>query len=263
MTSTATHDPITHSVKFYEKGDKPLEIVTSRQWYLRNGGRDDEGSLKAALIARGRELQWHPDYMRTRYENWIEGLNGDWLISRQRFFGVAFPVWYALDGDGQPLLDAPIVAAEASLPVDPSVGGAGGIHRGAARQAARLHRRPGRHGHLGHVVPLAADRRGLGTGPDLFERVFPMDLRPQAHDIIRTWLFATVVRSHLEHGVAALGARGHLGIRRRPGPQEVSASPRATRWCPPRSCRTTGRTRSAGGPPAPGPGPTRRSTRAR
>ena len=82
-------------MKFYEKGDKPLEIVTSRQWYIRNGGRDDEGSLKAALIARGHELQWHPEYMRTRYENWVEGLNGDWLISRQRFFGVAFPVWYA------------------------------------------------------------------------------------------------------------------------------------------------------------------------
>ena len=69
--------PITHAVKFYERGDRPLEIVTTRQWYLRNGGRDPE--LRAALVERGRQLQWHPQYMRARYESWVEGLNGDWL----------------------------------------------------------------------------------------------------------------------------------------------------------------------------------------
>jgi valyl-tRNA synthetase len=186
-------------VKFYEKGDKPLEIVTSRQWYLRNGGRDEEGSLKAALIARGRELQWHPDYMRTRYENWIEGLNGDWLISRQRFFGVAFPVWYALDGDGEPLLDAPILASEASLPVDPA---------SEAPEGYSEEQRGKPHGFIGDpdVMDTWATSSlspqiigGWERDSDLFERVFPMDLRPQAHDIIRTWLFATIVRSHLEH----------------------------------------------------------------
>jgi valyl-tRNA synthetase len=191
--------PVAHNVKFYEKGDKPLEIVTSRQWYLRNGGRDEEGSLKAALIARGRELQWHPDYMRTRYENWIEGLNGDWLISRQRFFGVAFPVWYALDGDGEPLLDAPILASEASLPVDPA---------SEAPEGYSEEQRGKPHGFIGDpdVMDTWATSSlspqiigGWERDSDLFERVFPMDLRPQAHDIIRTWLFATIVRSHLEH----------------------------------------------------------------
>ena len=78
--------PITHPVKFYEKGDRPLEIVTTRQWYIRNGGRDDP--LREALVRRGGEIDWHPPYMQVRYDNWVGGLNGDWLISRQRFFGV-------------------------------------------------------------------------------------------------------------------------------------------------------------------------------
>src|SRR5690606_15501451 len=78
--------PVKRPVKFYEKGDKPLEIVTTRQWYIRNGGRDQE--LRDRLLARGRELNWHPPHMRARYDNWVGGLAGDWLISRQRFFGV-------------------------------------------------------------------------------------------------------------------------------------------------------------------------------
>ena len=111
-------EPVTHAVKFYENGSKPLEIMTTRQWYIRNGGRDQD--LRDAMLARGRELDWHPPHMRARYENWVGGLSGDWLISRQRFFGVPIPVWYPLDDDGEPRYDAPIPAPQDALPVDPA-----------------------------------------------------------------------------------------------------------------------------------------------
>ena len=190
--------PMTHAVKFYEKGDRPLEIVTTRQWYLRNGGREDD--LRARLLARGRELEWHPAHMRVRYENWVAGLNGDWLVSRQRFFGVPFPLWYPLDEAGQPVYERPITAAEDALPVDPS----SDVPPGYAPEQRGV---PG--GFTGDpdvmdtwatssLTPQIAG--GWERDPDLFARVFPMDLRPQAHEIIRTWLFSTVVRAQAEHG---------------------------------------------------------------
>ena len=98
--------PITHSVKFYEKGDRPLEIVTSRQWFFKTV------EFREALIARGRALAWHPAYMQARFENWANGLNGDWCVSRQRFFGVPFPVWYPLDAEGRVQYERPIGARE-------------------------------------------------------------------------------------------------------------------------------------------------------
>ena len=110
--------PTKRMTNFYEKGDKPLEIVTSRQWYLKNGGTD--AKLNAELIERGKELNFHPDFMRVRYENWVHGLNGDWLISRQRFFGVPFPLWYPVKASGEPDYDHPITPSEDRLPIDPT-----------------------------------------------------------------------------------------------------------------------------------------------
>ena len=185
---------ITHPVKFYEKGDRPLEIITSRQWFIRTIDFRDE------LIARGREVTWQPPFMRSRFENWVEGLNGDWGVSRQRFFGVPFPVWYPLAADGRVLYGEAIPASEEQLPMDPSTEVPPGYTETQRDQPNGFTGDPdvmdtwATSSLTPQIVGKWAD------DPDFFARVFPMDLRPQAHDIIRTWLFYTVVRAHLEHG---------------------------------------------------------------
>jgi valyl-tRNA synthetase len=192
-------EPIRHAVKFYEYGQAPLEIITTRQWYIRNGSRSED--LRSELLARGRELHWHPEHMRFRYEHWIEGLTGDWLISRQRYNGVPIPVWYRLDAQGQPLRDWPIVPAEADLPVDPATDVPAGF-------SADQRGVPGGFAADPDVMDTWATSSlspqiaaGWPADSDLVDRVFPMDLRPQAHEIIRTWLFYTVLRSQTEFGV--------------------------------------------------------------
>ncbi|MFB7252323.1 valine--tRNA ligase [Microbacterium sp. NPDC056234] len=188
--------PFNHAVKFFEKGDRPLEIVSTRQWYIRNGARD--GELRDQLIANGRELTWHPDFMRVRYENWVGGLTGDWLISRQRFFGVPIPVWYGLDADGQRDFGRVLVPDEASLPIDPTTDvPAGytaeqrGVPGGFEAEVDILDTWA-----TSSLTPQLAG--GWQRDEELWSLVAPFDVRPQGQDIIRTWLFSTMLRSTLE-----------------------------------------------------------------
>jgi valyl-tRNA synthetase len=189
--------PITHPVKFYERGDRPLEIVTSRQWWIRTLAH------RGALLDLGGELHWYPPFMRARYEDWVAGLTSDWLVSRQRFFGVPFPVWYRLGPDGAPDYTDPIVPEEEDLPVDPTTD----VPLGYAPEQRDV---PGGFKAemdvmdtwaTSSLTPQIAGGWEDPAAGDLFRNIFPMDLRPQAHDIIRTWLFATIVRSYLEEGV--------------------------------------------------------------
>ncbi|MEJ5921637.1 valine--tRNA ligase [Bifidobacterium thermophilum] len=193
--------PTTRMTNFYEKGDKPLEIVTSRQWYLKNGGTDKK--LNAELIERGNELNFHPDFMHVRYDNWVNGLNGDWLISRQRFFGVPFPLWYPLDANGEPDYEHPLTPREDQLPIDPTNDVPEGYDESQRDQPngftaekdimdtwATSSLTP-------QIVTHWAEPGEENEA--LFKATFPMDLRPQGQDIIRTWLFSSIDRAHLEN----------------------------------------------------------------
>ena len=194
--------PTKRMTNFYEKGDKPLEIVTSRQWYLRNGGTDKK--LNQELLERGKELDFHPDFMRVRYSNWVEGLNGDWLISRQRFFGVPFPLWYPVTADGETDYAHSITPAEDRLPIDPSTDVPEGFDETQRDQPGGFTAEKDIMDTwaTSSLTPQIVTHWAEPGEEDqaLFKATFPMDLRPQGQDIIRTWLFSSIDRAHLENG---------------------------------------------------------------
>ncbi len=183
--------PIEHAVKFYEKGDRPLEFITTRQWFVRLLDR------KAELIAAGDAIQWPPDFMRMRYRNWTENLQIDWCISRQRYFGVSFPVWYPLTASGETDFGRPIVPDESQLPLDPT----------AATPPGFSEAQRGQPGGFRAETDVFDTWFTSSLSPQIVTKwidaplrhaeLFPMDLRPQSHEIIRTWAFYTIVKARL------------------------------------------------------------------
>ncbi len=170
---------ITHSVNVHERCGTPVEIVHSPQWYIR------VLDLKEKLLEMGNKFEWHPPHMKSRYDNWVRGLKWDWCISRQRFFGVPFPVWYDKNGE-------PVFPDEDELPVDPTV------QKPRGREGEEL--TPEKDVMDTWATSSLTPVIGLSLVSGNPGEMLPMDLRPQAHDIISFWLFNTVVRTLIHHG---------------------------------------------------------------
>jgi valyl-tRNA synthetase len=187
-------ESVRRPVKFYEKGDRPLEFVVSRQWFIPVLDKKDK------LLEQGRKIAWHPAPFRKRYEDWVEGLNQDWCVSRQRYFGVPIPVWYRVDENGEADYSNVLAPRKEDLPVDPSADPPPGYDESQRG-------RPG--GFVGDpdvfdtwatsaLTPLIPS--GWPDDVDRHSRLYPNDLRPQGYEIIRTWAFVTITRSYLEDG---------------------------------------------------------------
>lgn len=173
------------TIRIHERCGTPLEILETRQWFVRILDAKEE------LLELGRQLQWRPAHMRVRYESWVSGLAYDWCISRQRYFGVPFPAWHCAS------CGATILANEDQLPVDPL---SDAPPRACDCGSSDL--RPDEDvmdtWATSSMSPQIAGR--MLEDPALYERLFPMQLRPQAHDIIRTWTFYTIVKSYFHFG---------------------------------------------------------------
>ena len=176
--------PVQQSVRVHERCDTPVEYIVTQQWFVRVLDQ------KAALLEAGTKVNWHPAHMQARYTQWVENLGWDWCISRQRFFGVTFPVWYCQS------CDAVITAKNDELPIDPT---------------ATEPQRPCPHCGNNSFTPetdvmdtwatssLSPQIVGQWlTDKELYDKVMPFSLRPQAHEIIRTWAFYTIVKSRYQ-----------------------------------------------------------------
>jgi len=180
---------ITHPVKFYEKGDTPIEFISTRQWFVRLLDCKDQ------LLEQGNQITWHPTFMKSRYDNWVEGLNQDWCISRQRFFGVSFPVWYPLNTEGEADYSNPIFATGDQLPVDPTSDCPSGFTEDQRNQPGGFIADPDVMDTWATSSLTPQIMSHWGEDQARHQSVFPYDIRPQSHEIIRTWAFYTITKA--------------------------------------------------------------------
>ena len=168
-----------------ERSGFPLEIIVTPQWFIKTL------DYKEQLLAKGREINWHPANMRNQYENWVKGLKWDWAISRQRHFGVPLPVWYSKRAGEEGRI---LMPSKDQLPVDPLVA----LPEGYSAHEVTPEKDVFDTWATSSVSPQLITRtisKEYGFDHDFHDRVFPMAMRPQAHEIIRTWAFYTIVKS--------------------------------------------------------------------
>jgi len=174
--------PISQSVRVHERCDTPVEYVVAHQWFVRIL------DVKSNLLELGQQVGWFPDHMISRYRAWVENLNWDWCISRQRYFGVPFPVWYCREC-GQVIL-----AEIDQLPVDP--GDQSPTQPCDCGSTSFIPEEDILDTWATSSMSPQIVGQWLSSNPTLYQQVFPFSLRPQAHEIIRTWAFYTMVKSY-------------------------------------------------------------------
>jgi len=158
----------------------PVEYIVTKQWFIKTL------RYKKELIKRAREIKWHPEFMRTRFEDWTRNLGWDWIISRQRYYGVPIPVWYC-DECGKIILPE-----EKELPIDPIE---------TQKRCPKCGKKARAETDVFDTWMTSSNTPEIASqwikNPDLYNKITPMSLRPQSHDIIRTWAFYTILKSHL------------------------------------------------------------------
>lgn len=172
-------EKIEHSVSTHERCGNEIEIINSPQWYI------DILSIKDELIKAADEINWHPESMKTRYLDWVNNLKWDWCISRQRYFGVPFPVWYCKEcGDV-------MIPEDKELPLNPLEHNPHGACKCGCKE----------------FIPETAVMDTWATSSvspfinmkygedDERKFLYPMSMRSHAHEIIRTWTFYSIVKS--------------------------------------------------------------------
>ena len=177
--------PIIQNIKCAERSGELLEIIPTNQWYV------EILPYKKQLHTKNNQCNWYPKFMKTRLTNWIEGLNQDWCISRQRYFGVPFPVWYSKRKGEEGKV---ILANIDKLPVDPYIHLPEGYRRDEV-EAEKDVMDTWATSALTPQLSSHAINHQLSLDKERHQKLFPYDLRPQAHEIIRTWAFSTIVKS--------------------------------------------------------------------